>query len=237
MVLQQISAWLVGKPCTSANLPLDCDCISALVDKAKRNKKNNPCNSSLTNTRFVVFDTETTGFDLRQDDIISIAGVVVENGQIKLDQAFDRLVNPMRTLSPVTSSLTGITQDMIDEAQTIYPVLLDFLDFVEGSVLVAHSANFDVAFLEKYLKRAKVKVSNPVVDTMVLSRVLQPNRSSHSLDDLIFHYDVPMYLRHTALGDSLMTAHLFIKMINNLQSRRMVTSLSEFQQLLWVEHL
>lgn len=237
LILHHVYCWFGLKDCTSSDKPLDPEMAASILAKNKKNKQVNLNHRLLKDVRFVVFDTETTGLKVREDDIISIAGVVVENGQVLSHQVFDRLVNPMRPIPGTITELTGISEDMVRTQPTIYPVLLDFLDFIEGSVLVAHRVGFDVEFLNKYLKYAKTKVYNPTVDTITLSQVVEPCRSCHSLDELVCTYEVPLHPRHTALGDALMTAHLFGTMLEELQSRRMLATLGEFRQILWQQHL
>lgn len=131
--------------------------------------------------------TETTGFYPYQgDEIISIAAVVVENGQIREDLIFNELVNPYRLIPPAIEELTGITAEMVADKRHICHVLNDFLDFIGDSVLVAHNAKFDLAFINIKLNwYTQTEIYNQVIDTYKLSRALSPELASHDLDTLL----------------------------------------------------
>ena len=109
------------------------------------NAKNQTLDSS-----YVVFDIETTGFSEIEDRIIEIGAVKVENGEIT--EKFSCFVNPEIPIPFEIVNLTGITDEMVLEAETIEKVLPDFLTFCEGSVLVAHNAGFDVGFIKQKAK-------------------------------------------------------------------------------------
>ena len=97
---------------------------------------------------FTVFDVETTGLDPRQGHrILEIAGVRVEGGKILEDRIFSQLVNPERPIPWEAKSVNKITDEEVASAPTIDAVLPEFLRFTEGSLLVAHNAEFDMGFL------------------------------------------------------------------------------------------
>ncbi|MTV48611.1 3'-5' exonuclease [Heliobacillus mobilis] len=209
----------------------------SLVEKCRQNKGRISPFELLRNIPFVVFDTETTGLSVPDDDVIAIAAVVVENGIIQDLPVFDRLVNPCREVPAIAQELTGIREEMLYDQPTIYPILDDFLDFIDGSVLVAHRVGFDVGFLNKYLKKARTKIYHPTVDTITLSQVIEPFRADHSLDQLVPAYRIPPLPRHTAFGDARMTAHLFVALLQRLQELRPVKTLGELRRILDQHHL
>lgn len=159
---------------------------------------------------------------------------MVEDGKIKEDQIFDELVNPYRTIPAAVQELTGITNEMVADKRGVCGVLNDFLDFIGDSVLVAHNAEFDLAFLNIKLNwYTQTEIYNPVIDTYKLSRALCPEFFSHDLDTLIKNHRIPLRPRHTAIGDSLMTAEIFLEYVNRLQERDITT----LKQLYYFLHL
>jgi DNA polymerase III subunit epsilon len=208
---------------------------SAIVEKSQQLKDRKDWDVPLQGSRYILFDTETTGFYPYQgDEIINIGAVVVENGKIQEDQIFDELVNPYRSIPPAVQKLTGITDEMVADKRDVCSVLNDFLDFIGDSVLVAHNAEFDLAFLNIKLNwYTQTEIYNPVVDTYKLSRALSPEFFSHDLDTLIKNHRIPLRPRHTALGDSLMTAEVFLEYLNRLKERDIHT----LKQLYYYLHL
>ncbi len=185
---------------------------------------------ALDKASYVVFDTETTGlYPFRGDKIIELGCVMIENGCVQRDKTFVELIDPQRPISSHASYLTGITDAMVAGKRTLPAVLLDFLDFVGNRVLVAHSASFDLAFLNKELGRvAATRIYNPVIDTYLLARCLLGEFCDFSLDGLAELFNIKVKGRHTALGDSLITAELFLKLLALLKDQG-ITTLHDLQ--------
>ncbi len=179
----------------------------------------------LQRIRFVVVDTETTGFyPARGDEIISVGAVVVENGQIQADQTFHRLVNPFRPIPPAITDLTGITQAMVDDQADIFTVLSEFLDFLEGGLIVGHCIGFDLEFINRKLGvYCGTHLQNPHLDTTTLSRSLQPSLGNHSLDHILKVLEIQPVGRHTALGDAKLTAQILIHFLKSPNLRNIFT--------------
>ena len=175
--------------------------------------------------RFVVFDTETTGFYCKKgDEIISIGAVVIEKGLLT-EKCFNSLVNPKRTIPPIIVELTGIDDNMVDGSPEIMEVLDQFLAFSRSSVLIAHHAQFDLGFINKNLcKYCGHTLNTPVIDIYILSHLLFPNADDRSLDNLANYYDITLDGRHSALGDSIITAQVFLKMLDDLENRGIKTT-------------
>lgn len=163
-----------------------------------------------------VFDVETTGLDARKGHkIIEIAGVRIEDGQIDETKSFVSLVNPEREIPWEAKQVNKIKDEDVASAPGIEEVLPKFLEFANGSILVAHNANFDMSFLtvEKELCWGYVDLPECVC-TMMLSRELFPNEFGHSLDALARRLKLTIPgARHRALPDVLLTAHALMKMI------------------------
>lgn len=177
----------------------------------------------LRNLTATVFDTETTGlYPSDGDRLLSIGAVRVVNGKIQ-QQSFHELIDPERSIPKASTEIHGITNEMIVGKPKVKKVLRDFHLFCDGTLLIAHNAAFDMRFLELEQKRAGVVFSQPILDTLLLSTVLHPHLEGHSLDVLMPRYGIETGKRHDALGDAMMTALLFQKMIPLLEQAGIIT--------------
>jgi len=167
---------------------------------------------------FVVFDTETTGlYPSEGDEIIQIGAIRMVNGRILHDETIDQLVDPQRYVPPTSVEVHGIQPELLIGQPTIAEVLPTFHRFCEGSVLVAHNAAFDMKFLQLQEEATGLRFDHPVLDTLLLSWIVHPNQDGHSLDKIAQRFDIPIIGRHTALGDSIVTAEVLVRLIPLLE--------------------
>jgi DNA polymerase-3 subunit epsilon len=183
--------------------------------------------------RFVVLDTETTGFaPYGGDEVIEIGAVTVENGRPHPEQIFRRLVNPGRAIPIEVCALTGITPEQVAEADDLCTVLLEFLPFLDDACLIGHHLGFDLEFLNLKLRRfCGQTIRNPGFDTLNVAKALYPHLGSYSLDALLSAHGIEPAGRHTALGDAWLTARLFSMQLELLDVMRIKT-LGELQAFL-----
>lgn len=169
---------------------------------------------------YVVFDTETTGLDPSGgDEIISIGAIRIVGGKIRREEVFDQLVDPRRSVPLESLKIHEIYPEMLRGMPLITEVLPQFHKFAEGAVLVAHNAAFDMRFLELKQERAKVRFDHAVLDTLLLSAVAHPNQEPHNLDAVAERFGLPIVGRHTALGDSILTAEVLLRLIPLLEAK------------------
>ena len=174
----------------------------------------------LVELAYTVFDTETTGLAPSQGDkIIQVGATRIVAGKLRREESFEQLVDPRRTLPEAGIAIHGITPDMLAGRPTIEAVLPAFHAFAQDTVLVAHNAAFDMRFLQLEEEATGVVFEQPVLDTLLLSAVVHPNQPSHSLEEIAARFDVTVLGRHTALGDAIVTAEVFLKMIPLLAER------------------
>ena len=168
----------------------------------------------LTDLVYTVFDTETTGLNPGQgDEIIQIGAARIVNHKLLRQECFEQLVNPQRLIPAASIPIHGIRPDMVMGQPTIDQVLPAFHAFAQDTVLVAHNAAFDMRFLQLKEQQAGVVFDHPVLDTLLLSAVIHPHQDSHRLEAIAERFNVTIVGRHTALGDAMVTAEVFLKLI------------------------
>lgn len=178
----------------------------------------------LTDLAYTAFDTETTGLSPSQgDEIISIGAVRIVNGRLLHQESFEQFVDPRRPVSLASLQITGIDPRVLAGKPPIDQVLPQFHRFCEDTVLVAHNAAFDLRFLQLKEEAAGVRFTHPVLDTLLLAAVIQPDLPSTGLEGIAEQFGVPVLGRHTALGDAIMTGEIFLRMIRVLAERGIVT--------------
>ena len=191
-----------------------------------------PHDLDLIDTTYCVFDLETTGFNAGGDDqIIEIGAVLIKNGEI-IDR-FDEFIDPKRPLQNKIVELTNITDDMLRGKDDEKTVVKRFIKWFKDYPIVAHNAKFDTSFLEICYKKYNLgEFKNTVIDTLELSRALDPEYSKHSLSALVKRYEVPWEedAHHRADYDAEGTALILHKMLKKLSSKK-YNSISELNNL------
>ncbi len=166
---------------------------------------------------FVVFDLETTGFSPTRNRIIEIGAVKIVDG--KISDRFSEFVNPMIPIPQRITEVTSITDDMVKDAETIENILPRFLEFCEGSILVAHNAGFDYSFICKKGQALGLNTDFTVVDTVGIARVLYPHLAKYTLDNVAKVMKISLLHHHRAVDDAKATADIFEKMIVMLEKQ------------------
>ena len=175
-------------------------------------------------TDYVVFDLETTGFSAVSDRIIEIGAVKISNGQVT--DSFSCFVNPEIQIPDKIVDLTGITNEMVSNAETINVVLPRFLDFCNNTVLVAHNAPFDLSFVRENMKKMGLKEDFTVVDTLHLCRLFLKDVKRRSLGNVAAALGIPIHNLHRAVDDAQLTSKIFLRFID-LMKEQNISLLSE----------
>ena len=149
--------------------------------------------------RYVLLDLETTGATPLKDRITEIALIRFENGH-EVDR-WQTLVNPQTNIPDFIQSLTGITNEMVEDAPTFKQVAGELLDYLEDAVMCAHNVRFDHGFLKAEFKRIGITLKQKVLCTVKLSRKLYPQYKSHGLSAIIERHNLNCTQRHRAMGD------------------------------------
>lgn len=178
----------------------------------------NDAHRLLSDDTYVVFDVETTGLSAVYNTVIELAAVKVKDGEI-IDR-FESFANPHHRLSATTINLTGITDDMVQNAPETSEVFQRFHDWAQDAVLVAHNASFDMGFLNVGYKNIGIgKAKNPVIDTLELGRFLYPELKNHRLNTLTKKFDIELTQHHRAIYDAEATGYLLLKMLKDAQEK------------------
>jgi DNA polymerase III subunit epsilon len=164
---------------------------------------------------FAVVDLETTGFDAARDEIIAWCVVPVDGARIHLARATEGLVRPQRSPEARSIRIHGLRAMDLAAGEPLDDAVDRILEAIAGRVLVAHAAWVERAFLRAALQRRRVRLRGEIVDTLALGRLHLLDRDdvlppALSLDRLARELGLPVHRRHTASGDALTTAQIFL---------------------------
>lgn len=203
---------------TSEDLParpeyFDFDLFDAPIDKEAQEL---PLNRLI----LTVFDTETTGLNPSQgDEIISMGAIRVVNGKLVGQEVFETLVRTDKPIHPESQKIHGIHAGMLRGAPGQSEAIRRFLSFTGESLVVGHNVAFDMRFLDIAAKRYGLELPNNTLDTLLLSSVVYPERDQHRLEDIAKRLGVTVMGRHTSLGDALVTAEVFCRLLPLLEQK------------------
>ena len=211
-MLKSIFKGLAGKTREITNDPL----LNYVIDACTQIEDRSVLKQKVHETSFCVLDLETTGLDMVNDVIINIGAVKLKKG--KITKIFEAYTKPPIPIPPLSTEFHGMVDAMFEDKPVIGEVLPEFLQFVGDSVIVGHHINFDIRMLHRHLKELyNVGISNTVwLDTMFLYQMAHEDQVHQPLEHLLEHYCVQCDQRHTALGDVVATAKVFVKIMNEL---------------------
>ena len=176
---------------------------------------------------YCVLDLETTGFSPKTEKITEIGIMKVQDGKV-IDK-FSCFVNPEKPIPMRVVEVTNITDDMVKEAETIDKVFPKMLEFIEGSVLVAHNADFDIEFLKHYARELGYDFDFTYLDTLSLAYDIFPDYKTYKLGRIAKNLGIKVEVAHRALDDVDTTVKVFNIMMQKLKERG-ATKVSEIDK-------
>ena len=173
----------------------------------------------------VCFDIETTGLNVTREAITEIGAVVLKNG--KITETFQTFVNPGRRLTPEIIGLTGITDAMLADAPSLKEALTAFLQFVNGRVLAAHNAEFDISFIRAGCRKVGLEFEPTYIDSLILAQNLLPELHKYKLDIVAEHLDLPAFNHHRASDDAGMVGYMLVPFFEKMRRELGISRLQE----------
>lgn len=161
----------------------------------------------------IVLDTETTGLEVKKDQILSIGAVKITNHEILIEETKEWFLPTNFELNE-SVSIHGILPDVENDANEMN-ILEDFLGFITNATLVGHHINFDLQIINQLLKKNHLKkLKNNYIDTSEIYKKWKhwPAEQNISLDELLHQLQIQPIGRHTALGDAFTTALVYLKL-------------------------
>lgn len=190
--------------------------VEAYLAPDKKPSVTNPKGQSM-DTTYCVLDLETTGFSAVTEKITEIGIMKLKDG--KVIEEFSCFVNPEKPIPARVVEVTNITDDMVRNAETIAQVFPKMLDFINGSVLVAHNAEFDIGFLKHNAKILGYNFDYTFLDTLSLAKELFPDYKTYKLGRIAKNLGIKVEVAHRALDDVDTTVKVFKIMLEKLKQR------------------
>ena len=172
----------------------------------------------------LALDTETTGLDPVRDRIVSLGAVRLRGAELQRSEVLDLLINPERKIPAASTAVHGISDRMVLEAPAYAEVAPKVMAALTGVALIGHHTVFDLAVLRRASTAIGIDWQDPPwLDTALLYSALHPEARMFDLDAVAEHVGVAVHGRHTALGDALATAEIYLKLLPDLQDHGIVT--------------
>lgn len=171
---------------------------------------------------FVCFDIETTGLSAQKEKITEIGAVKIKNGVVV--DTFETFVNPEKPIPEKIVELTGINDGMVKDAPLDVEAVKDFLEFVDGAVVVAHNAPFDTSFIRVVCDRMGVEYNLTSIDTVAICRSILPDIKNCKLDTVAKYLRLGNFNHHRATDDAEILSRIFISLCDRLMDDYAVKS-------------
>ncbi len=177
-----------------------------------------------------VIDTETTGLDPAKARIVEIAAVPLKHGTLEESAALRRLVHPGVPIPQTASAIHGIDDLGVAAAPGFATIWPEFIAAISGAVLIGHTLGFDLAVLKRECARTGLPWKTPrTLDTNLLAQVAEPRLGGYTLEHLASWLGITVAGRHSALGDAVLTARIFLALIPKLRDGN-IRTLAEAEQ-------
>ena len=184
----------------------------------------------MENKKYIVLDLETTWLSRYKHQITEIAAIKFDGE--KIIDTYQTLINPQRNIPSGITRLTGITNEMVENAPVISEILPDFLNFIKDDIIVAHNSSFDYWFLsENIYKHHNFWIENPVICTRKLTSRLIPELPRKNLWSICEHMNLTNDQAHRAMSDTAVTVDVFKNLLKLLEKKWIIhkSDIIEFQ--------
>ncbi|WP_338982946.1 PolC-type DNA polymerase III [Spiroplasma endosymbiont of Othius punctulatus] len=199
---------------------------------------NNPKKQSIRNSRIVIFDLETTGLSPERDEIIEFGAVIYEPTSDKPSKEISILIKPKSKISEFTTSLTNITNDMLEDKNKIEVEFKKIYDLIGDSILIAHNAKFDMGFLNSWaIKLGYKPFDNTVIDTLAIARAVKPRIKNHRLGTVCKSFGI-LYddnTAHRADYDARVLSDLYDHLIHDAKKMIKLETVDDWEKLKTVQ--
>ncbi|MFM7943778.1 MAG: PolC-type DNA polymerase III [Candidatus Fonsibacter sp.] len=186
---------------------------------------------------FTILDTETTGLNVDEGHkILSIGAVKIKNDLIINNEILDEFVNPERDIPFASRNIHYITEDKVKNKPNIFQIEKKINDFISNTILVGHNVDFDISFIKKNVPKtslASTVKKITTIDTILLAAGLYPSLESYELSFLCDQFKIKTFdqIRHSALGDSIITARLFLFLLDTAKKRNNIQNIGGLMNL------
>ncbi|OPZ94456.1 MAG: DNA polymerase III PolC-type [Firmicutes bacterium ADurb.Bin419] len=166
---------------------------------------------------YTIIDLETTGFDPRFNEIIELGAIRVRDN--KVVETYQQLVKPENPIDKFITELTGITNEMLENAPGIEHTLPEFISFISNDIVVGHNVNFDINFVyDNYFKLYGKEFRNDYIDTLRIARTTLKELEHHRLSDLKDYYKIKA-TAHRSISDCVATYEVYNKLWADLETK------------------
>ncbi|WP_341876647.1 exonuclease domain-containing protein [Defluviitalea saccharophila] len=206
-------------------------CITASINKTVKSKSASSMILKSIYNEFIALDVETTGLDPEQDRIIEISLIKFKDGN-PID-SINSLINPKIKIPKEITELTGITNEMVENENTIEDILSEIINFIGTHAIVAHNAIFDIKFLRSACRRffddENYYIENPIIDTLKLSRLIFKDLPNHKLPTVLDHINYSASEHHRSYADALGAAQIYLKYCD-FYNQKLIEKQKDFSQ-------
>ena len=180
----------------------------------------NPASIPLLSLDAIAFDSETTGLDTSKARMIELGAVRIVHGEVDEGKSFRERINPGVPIPPESQAIHGISDADVADARDFAAVAETFDEWRQNSILIGYATGFDLAMLKRERELAGLEWKQPrSLDVRFLVNLLKPNLPDFSLDTIASWVGVEIHDRHSALGDAIATATIFVALIPKLRER------------------
>ena len=196
--------------------------VDSVWTRSYRESELPPLDTRWRRADYAVVDLETTGLDPRRDEIISFAAVPINAGRIAIGRVSTVTIRPERMPRAESIRIHGLRPGELADARPLDEAIDVIVASLAGRFLVAHGAFVERGFLNRALRLARLQVSEPVLDTSAIAkRVLagaNADQRGVQLGAAAEALGLPVHRPHSADGDALTTAQLFLALANRLDT-------------------